>query len=387
MSVESDIFQYRFIGIVAEGHVLEDHVALHIGHIDRALGVGGLGLLVHYRENALRARKSGEDRRGLLGDIVYWHAELLGILCEELKRTGVESAHYHEYAADAYGDRVADHARVVHDRTHNAAVELRLHLLVAEILVESLEFLAANVLVVEDLDDLLSRNGLLDVSVSRAECRLLTRVIFSRCSRDLCAADREEGNEGDRDQSQPGVSRYHEHESSDKRDNARNYAGKRVVEHNVDVVDVVRKSRHDLARGVSVEIADGKLLQLLEKVVSDLFDRVLRDSQHNSRLKIVGKYGENVNADEDHYSRRDIEHYCGCFFIEPVADYAADKADCAVLDRANCRVERLIDRAVQRLLVDLKTDVFRELIYDRSGHIAADERGDGIDHHEDEHYE
>ena len=58
----------------------------------------------------------------------------------------------------------------------------------------------------------------------------------------LRAAESEEGNEYNGDKGQPDVGCYHKDKSTDKRDDARDDAGQRVVEHNVDVVNVVGKS-------------------------------------------------------------------------------------------------------------------------------------------------
>ena len=51
---------------------------------------------------------------------------------------------------------------------------------------------------------------------------------------------------------------------------------------NIDVngVNIVCKARHYFTRRVRVEISDRKLLKLVEKVVSYLFNRTLRDGKH-----------------------------------------------------------------------------------------------------------
>ena len=62
----------------------------------------------------------------------------------------------------------------MHDRSHKSPVELRLELFFAQIVVESVKLLYALALVVEDLDNLLPRYRLFDVTVNSAESCLLT---------------------------------------------------------------------------------------------------------------------------------------------------------------------------------------------------------------------
>ena len=102
----------------------------------------------------------------------------------------------------------------MHDGAHDAAVELRLELLVTHIVVESLKLLYADRLVVEYLDDLGARDGLLDVAVDGAQRGLLRHVVLGGSLTDEAAAEEVEGNEeqGDEGQEPAGVE-HHEHGS------------------------------------------------------------------------------------------------------------------------------------------------------------------------------
>ena len=127
----------------------------------------------------------------------------------------------------------------MHDGTHNAAPELGFELLVAHIVVEKLEFLHSFCLVVEDLDHLLTCDGLLHIAVDSAESGLLSRVILGGA---LCHHTRKKGKERYEDYGDKGqdpVGGDHKDEGACQSDNARDERGQGVVQHYVDVVDIV----------------------------------------------------------------------------------------------------------------------------------------------------
>ena len=66
---------------------------------------------------------------------------------------------------------------------HDAAEELRLLLLAAQIVVQLSEFLNAGVLVTEDLYDLLAGDVFFDIAVHSAERRLtVAMLVFAGCA-------------------------------------------------------------------------------------------------------------------------------------------------------------------------------------------------------------
>ena len=183
----------------------------------------------------------------------------------------------------------------MHDGAHDTAEELSLELLVAHVVVQGLELLHADRLVVEHLDHLGARDGLLDVAVDGAQCGLLCHVVLGGLLTDETAAEEVEGHEeqGDDGQEPAGVE-HHEHRAH-QGDGARDEAGDGGVDHHIDGVHVVGEARHQLARGVGIEVADGKLLQLLEEVVADLLHGVLGDGDHETTLEVGGDHAREVD--------------------------------------------------------------------------------------------
>ncbi len=173
LCVKRYVLENDFVGNVAEGHILEFDMTGHMRHINCVGVVGGLGLRVHDREYSFGTGKCGEYRRDLLGQLVYRHTEARGIVHEYRQTADVKFAESAQHAADTRREGVAYLAHVAHYGSHDTAEKLCVHLLGAQVLIKLLEFLFAGLLMVEHLDYLLTRDGLFDISVDGAECRLL----------------------------------------------------------------------------------------------------------------------------------------------------------------------------------------------------------------------
>ena len=287
--VQRDVLEHRLAGIVAEGDVVEHDVPLQTLGIGGVRRVRGLGVEVHDAEHALRAGQRREDRAHLLRELADRAGELAREVDEDRQAADVEPPQRAEHAADARRERIGNLAGVAHDRTHHAAEELRLLLLAAQVVVEQAELLLADVLVVEHLDDLLPGDVFLDVAVQRAERRLLGDVVLAAVLHQDAAALGEYRNEGQRDQRQPEVGVDHDRQRADQRQQAGEQRGDGRVEHGADVVHVVGEAAHDLAVGFVVVEPHRQALQLVEQVVSDLLDGVLRHGDHQPALQIGGR--------------------------------------------------------------------------------------------------
>ena len=311
MGVQGDVLQNDLVGIVAEGNVGEYHVALHLGHIQCFRCVCLLGFCIHYRKYAFCACKGREDSGHLLRDLVDGHGELSGVVGKYGQTAGGESGGAHEDTAHTQGNGIGNLGGVTHDGTHDTAVELGFELFVAQIAVQYGEFLYANVLVVEDLNDLLTRYGFFNVAVYRTQCSLLTAVKLTGCLGNGGTAHCENRDEDNGDDGEDPVGGDHEDESTDERYTARDQRGQGVVEHCVDVVHIVGETGHDLTGGMRVKIANGELLQLGKEIVADLFQGGLSDVQHQTGLQVAGANTHQVNAKEDRQSGEEVNQNRG----------------------------------------------------------------------------
>ena len=219
---------------------------------------------------------------------------------------------------------------------------------------------------VKDLDDLGARDGFFDVAVDRAEGGLLSRIVFARAFGERLAALGKDRQKQHRDQRQPNIGRDHKDKRSDQRDHARNKARQRVVDHHFDVVDVVGKARHDLARRVGVKIADRELLELGKQIVADGFRCGVRHRDHQSRLQVVAANADQEDARENEHRRKDV----GCNRLEPpCVEQVADKGNLG--DTRQNAVDDLADRRPRNgaFPCDLNLDA----VEDRREHVRAEQ--------------
>ena len=308
VGIEADVLQHGLTGQVTEGHVLQHHLAPQIVDGDGIGTVGGLGGLIHNSEHPLGARQGGEDGGHLHGDVVDGEGELAGIVAEQGQAAHVKARVEAEQATHARRGGKGQVGEVVHDGAHNAAEEVGLELLVAHVVVQGLELLHANVLVVEHLDHLGARDGLLDVAVHRAQRGLLGHVVLGGALGNEAAAKEVEGHEEDGDEGEDPVGVHHHDEGAHQRHRARDQAGDGVVDHHVHRVDIVGKAGHELARGMGVKVADGELLQLFEQVVAHLFHRVLGDGHHEASLQVGGHDAHGVDDRHDQKDHGQATH-------------------------------------------------------------------------------
>ena len=300
VGVEAHVLQHRLPGDIAEGDVVQNDLALHVIHGDGVGGVGGLGGFVHDGKDALRACQRREDGGHLHGQVVDGEGELTGVGAEDGQTAHVKAREYAEQTAHARRDGEGEIGQVVHDGAHDAAVEVGLELLVAHIVVQGLELLHADLLVVEDLDHLGARDGLLDVAVDGTQGRLLGHVVLGGLLTDQTAAEEVQRHEqqGQNGQKPAGVE-HHEHRTH-QGNGARDEAGDGGVDHHVDGVHVVGEAGHQLARGVGIEVADGEPLELSEQIVADLLHGVLGDGDHEASLQVGGDDAREVDGGQHH---------------------------------------------------------------------------------------
>ncbi len=128
---------------------------------------------------------------------------------------------------------------------------------------------------VEYLYDLLAGNRLLDVTVHGAERALLRGVILTAQLSDGQSAEQEHGDKCHRHKRQDPARRDHEDERSDQRNEAGNQLRKGVVDHDIDVIDIVRETGHDLTGLPRIEEPYGQTLELREQIVTDPLDHAL----------------------------------------------------------------------------------------------------------------
>ena len=239
--IERDVFEYELFGRIAEVHMLDVYVAFELfeggrirgfvivfpspksraraafgelavfvvfGAHERDIAVVLLGLFVYQGEYALRARDTHGDGVDLLRDHAHLAGEHHAQLQEHDHDRHVERPHIAAQAdigdvgedkdrADDGDDDISHIAHVGEYGHEDIAVLIRLFRRVEEFVVDVVESLFRFAFVNEDLDDLLTLQGLFDIAVHLAQGVLLTDKVFDRFARDMA------GNEHHRHGAKP----------------------------------------------------------------------------------------------------------------------------------------------------------------------------------------
>ena len=137
---------------------------------------------------------------------------------------------------------------------------------------------------VKDLNDLLARDHLLDVSVQVAErCLLGGKKALGAGTR--VARVQHNGNIArERDNRELPVKNDEHGCGADHLNGRLNHVGKAVVERLGDGVDVIGEKAHDVARARTVEIAERQRLNVREQVTADVGDHALGRAHHDLRV-------------------------------------------------------------------------------------------------------
>ena len=271
--------------VVHFGHGAAVFAELDVDECDGAAVV--LGLLIHQLEDAGRA-----------GERHHHHVELHGDLAERVDEgarqgeqgdegaegklacageTEVAHAGERHESTDDGKQNVEDVAHVAHDWHGHVAPGVRFGGSVEQFLVLLVEGLLGGVLMVEDLDDLLTVDGFLDEGVHIADPHLLLDEVAAGA-----------GDDGAHDYEQDRGE--HEHEERDRHrqpqhgdqcgqcgDRGREHLREGLADGLAQGVGVVGVAAHDVAVLVGVEVADRQRLLVCEHVVADLLQGALFD--------------------------------------------------------------------------------------------------------------
>ena len=142
---------------------------------------------------------------------------------------------------------------------------------------------------VKDLYDLHALDRLFDVAVHNAQVFLLQLEVAARLFADDGARRDHQHQKHDHDGKQHDGFRDHGGDDADKRDHAGDELHERLLEHHLDVIDVVGEAAHDLAVGLAVKIRKRQTLQVVKQVAPDRVGRFPGDFHHDAALNIAEK--------------------------------------------------------------------------------------------------
>ena len=285
---------HRAARLINGSHIMQVPVRAHalaLGNLPRPRGIARLhqlhatlvhlGLKIHGRKQALSAGQRVEQEVAKLRKLVDGHGRLAYKDQIARERTYIGEPLDAEYAARHGDDGIVDVTNHDGHGHHRVGVGLRGATGATQFLVAHVKTSHVGLFVIKDLDDLLARDHLFDISVQIAQRRLLSgkkalgtyarvarvqhngRVAHERDNRELPVEDDEHSR------------------GADHLDARLNHVGKAVVERLGDGVDIVGKETHDVARACAVKVAQRQHLDVRKQVAADIGDHALSRAHHN----------------------------------------------------------------------------------------------------------
>ena len=285
---------HRAARLINGSHIMQVPVRAHalaLGNLPCPRGVARLhqlhatlvhlGLKVHGGKQALGTGQRVEQKVAQLRKLVDGHGRLAYKDQVTCKRAHVGEPLDAEHAARHGDDGIVDVANHDGHGHHGVGVAHGGGAGAAKLVVAAGEAGDIRRLVIKDLDDLLARDHLFDISVQIAQRRLLGgkkalgtharvariqhngRVAHERNNRELPVKDDEHGR------------------GAHNLNGGLNHVGKAVVERLGDGVDVVGEKAHDVARARAVKITERQRLDVREQVAANIGHHALGRAHHD----------------------------------------------------------------------------------------------------------
>ena len=153
-------------------------------------------------------------------------------------------------------------------------------------------------LVGEGLDHFQPLDGLLDAAVDLAQGGLLLLIEAAAASAQLFEQGHGQGQHQGGDHKQLPVDDEHHDHQAHKGEAAGQHGYHALLQGQLHVVCVVGEAAHQLAVGVAVKIGQGQVLQFVKQVPAQAVHPPLGQLDHNGRLTIGGRSGEQLHSDE-----------------------------------------------------------------------------------------
>ena len=232
--------------------------------------------------------------------------ELPYVACKRLNLSHEHTAVYHEVAAQHAGYHETYIAHQLIGRHHNARIELRLPRRFLQFAVVSGKLLFGAFFTRKQLDDVLSAEYLLYLSVHVSQIFLRPEVIFLRLLHDNQHYQHGYGDYHQRHQRQNPVYAEHHYHNADKRGRRSKQLGKRLVERSGYHIHVVGEITHHLAVRGAVEVFERQFVYLRIYILAEAVGNALRHGGEDKALR-VGQRARNAYENK----RFDKRHYYG----------------------------------------------------------------------------
>ena len=301
---EVDVFQHVHLLVVAEGDVVEAHVALEFNvckpafngafpgplvraagdfadfallvalHVDqRYVAFVDLRFRVDELEDALRARQRADKAVKELGSLHNRLAERARVLQKRRQRADIRAPENCQRRTRRGNRRIKRVAEIANDGHEHHGVGHCGGGGLAERFVLLLKHLGDRLFAAEHLDLALAFDHLFNIAVDLGERFLPFAKVEGRFSAELAHHEQHQREEHQHKHGQNGREHQHHDQYTGNADHARNQRGKTLPQHFAQRIRVVGKAAHDFAVGLRVEVAQGKLLQLRKHIHANRLQR------------------------------------------------------------------------------------------------------------------
>ena len=262
---------------INQGDIACVHLRLHVHQLKDPLGAG-------------QSQDDGVDLVGNLGDGLVEGAaqEHEGHQIAQLQQFAAGGDH--QEAAHDGQNRILDITQVVIHRAHHVGQTAGGIGVVAELVIELVEFVLADFFPGEDLDDLLAVDHFFHIAVEGTEGFLLADEVFAGLAHHGHGHEHDagDGEHGDNGQNPGGLE--HGGEDHHQCDDGGEGLGDGLGNHLPEGINVAGVAGHDVAGGIGVEVAQGELLHFGEQLIANGFLGALANPDHQELLEEIGQH-------------------------------------------------------------------------------------------------
>ena len=294
-----------FLAVIAKPYVLKRYASVDFANRNGGEGLGRFLCLVEEREDAFCRRGHRLQHVRYLRQLRDRLRKALDILDIGYDITDRDRSLRREHCA-RYGDgNVSEVRHKVHHRHHETGQKLTLPAGGVELFVDDPEVLKLLLFTVEGFDDVVTREGLFDLTVDLSERLLLGEKVLLR---DL-HHDRDERN-GDRqdhqrDERHERGDREHHHERADQRAHGCDQLCDALVQRLTQRIDVVGDAREHVAGLVGFKVSERHAVDLFADVAAHPVAHFLGNTAHDPALRKGKRRAERVKRHQTKEDRAD----------------------------------------------------------------------------------
>ena len=304
--VAAPVVDDRLLGVIAEAHVAERHIAADVLRRGGQRGVGRLFRLVEEGEHALSRGRHGLQLRADLRQLRDRLRKARHIADERLNVADRDRAACGERPAEHDHAHVAELADKRRHRHHEPGQKLALPRRAIEPRIDGIKLLLRRRLAVERTHDIMPGIGLLDLAVDRAEVFLLRDKVALAALDDAARKHARDRQDDERDERhEPADAQHHDQHADEQRD-VRDQLRDRLRHTGGHGVHIVRDAREHVADGAALKVAHGHPVDLRADLPAQTVGELLRNAREDPRLEEAARGADKIEREHRQQDLSDL---------------------------------------------------------------------------------